>query len=440
MPDVSHSPLRFPRVLFITPAAFNNVSGGGITFSNLFRGWPSDRIATVHNDTTPVTTDICERYYRLDADEIATWPILSWVRPRPVAAAGIGSTGAIDTAPSPLRRIKMAIFGDGLPERGCVSPALASWIEKFRPEVIYTILGSTGIMEIVDKVQRRFDLPLVIHFMDDWQSAIYRGGLLSALQRRHMHALIAQLVGRATARLGICDAMCAEYAERFGQHFRPFQNAVDTARWGRLAKQEIAVGTPLRLLYAGSVLGFAQADSLAECCAAVAALRGEGVAVQLDIYSPPSQTAPLRDRLLCDGAIRLHDVIVDDDRYFRHLAAADILLLPVNFDAHSMRYIRFSMPTKVPSYLVSGTPILVYGPNGVAQVDYARAAQWGHVVDRPDRERLVTAIKQLAADMTLRHALSATARRIAAERHDSAIVRAGFQSVLAASAREAAHG
>jgi len=428
-----------PRVLFITSAAFNHVSGGGITFSNLFRGWPKDRIATVHNDGTPVTTDICERYYRLGAPEIATWPVLARLR----ASATAGTTqaaAATGAAPSALHRLKTAIFGDGLPERGVLSPALASWIMKFQPELIYTILGSTGLMELVDHVQRRFALPLVIHFMDDWQSAIYRGGLLSALQRRRMHALIARLVAQATARLGICDAMCTEYAARFGQAFRPFQNAVDTARWRRLAKQEIGVGTPIRLLYAGSVLGFAQADSLAECCAATALLRGEGVAVELDIYSPPAQTAPLRDRLLCHSAIRLHDVIVDDESYFRSLAAADILLLPVNFDAHSIRYIRFSMPTKVPSYLVSGTPILVYGPTGVAQVDYARAAQWGHVVDHADRAALVAAIKQLAGDVVLRQQLSTTARRIAMERHDSAVVRAGFQSVLAISARESARG
>ncbi len=98
------------------------------------------------------------------------------------------------------------------------------------------------------------------------------------------------------------------------------------------------------------------------------------------------------------------------------------------------------MPTKVPSYLVSGTPILVYGPGGVAQVDYARAAGWGHVIDRPDRAALVAAIKRLASDLALRQSLSATARRIAAERHDSTIIRAGFQAALAAASREAARG
>lgn len=38
------------RVLFLTSSAFNKVTGGGITFSNLFVGWPIEAIATIHND------------------------------------------------------------------------------------------------------------------------------------------------------------------------------------------------------------------------------------------------------------------------------------------------------------------------------------------------------------------------------------------------------
>lgn len=440
MPDALASPPDFPRVLFITSAAFNHVSGGGITFTNLFQGWPSDRIATVHNDTTPVTTDVCQRYYRLRPCEISTWPILDWLR-------SDSATGPVDVVaesnlspPGPLRWIKTAIFGDGLPERGILSPSLVAWIEEFQPEVIYTILGSTGMMDLVEQIAHRFRLPHVVHFMDDWQSAIYRGGLLSILQRRRMRALIARLVASALARFAICDAMSAEYADRFRRPFQSFQNTVDIARWSPLARRSIAVARPVRLLYAGSVLGFAQAGSLIECCEAVAALRRAGFPIALDIYSPPAHTTLLRDRLLCDEAIRLHDVLADDDEYFRSLAAADILLLPVNFDGHSVRYIRLSMPTKVPSYLVSGTPILVYGPAGVAQVDYARAAGWGHVVDQQDECALVAAVKRLAGDPALRQELSATARRIAAELHDSATVRIGFQSALAAASHQVVHG
>lgn len=42
-----------PRLLFVTPCASNHVSGGGTAFTNLFRGWPSDRIATLFAGELP---------------------------------------------------------------------------------------------------------------------------------------------------------------------------------------------------------------------------------------------------------------------------------------------------------------------------------------------------------------------------------------------------
>jgi glycosyltransferase involved in cell wall biosynthesis len=431
-----------PRVLFITAAAFNHVTGGGITFSNLFRGWPKDRIATVHNDPVPVSTDVCERFYRLGASEIDVWPILRRLRPARSDAAVADGNATPSSAHGLLRRVKSLVFGDGLPEHGVLSPELEAWIAEFRPDVIYTILGGTGLMQVIRAVQRRFAVPLVVHFMDDWQSAIHRGGLLSPWQRRRMQRLIADIVGSARSAMGICDAMCEEYEQRFGRPFAPFQNTVDAARWSAIAKSDLRIGSPIRLLYAGSVLSFAQAESLVDCCAAVTALNAQGMTIELYITSPPAQVAALRQRFAGDAAIRFSDVIADDDDYFRSLAAADILLLPVNFDDASIRYIRLSMPTKVPSYLVSGTPVLVYGPSSVAQVDYARTAGWGEIVDRRDVAALCQAITHLATDMPLRERLSRTARGLALERHDGATVRTQFQAALTAAAgrKEHLHG
>jgi len=93
---------------------------------------------------------------------------------------------------------------------------------------------------------------------------------------------------------------------------------------------------------------------------------------------------PHRDRIAIDPSVTIEPPITEDDVFFARLAAADALLLPVNFDADSVRMIRYSMPTKVPAYLLSGTPTLVYGPAGVAQVDYALGRRWGHVVPRRD--------------------------------------------------------
>jgi hypothetical protein len=57
-------------------------------------------------------------------------------------------------------------------------------------------------------------------------------------------------------------------------------------------------------------------------------------------------------------------------------------VLPSNFDVNSYKHIRFSMPAKLPAYLASRTPILLYGPPGTAQSDYAIADQWAEVINK----------------------------------------------------------
>lgn len=425
-----------PRVLFLTPAAFNRTTGGGITFGNLFAGWPKDRLATAHNDPVPTTTETCEQYYRLGPAEIRRWGPLERIAPAAGRAAAAGTAEGAPAAPGGLARAaKERVFGPQLPDSGRLSAELERWIEAFRPELLYTILGSNAMMELVGTVRQRFGLPLVVHMMDDWPETSYRGGALSFLARSRMRGLLAGLMQGATLRMGICEAMCEAYGARYGVPFEPFQNATDAGRWSTLARRDAAASTPAEVVYVGSVLPFAQLDSLVDCCKAVAQLGAEGVPVRLSIYSPAMYAAPHRERLLVAPNIALHDAITDDEAFFRVIAAADALLLPVNFDPDTVRYIRYSMPTKVPAYLFSGTPILAYGPGEVAQVRYARERDWALVVDRPGVAPLAAGLRRLLEDLPLRERLSANARRTALANHDAAQVRTRFQGRLEAAAR-----
>ena len=425
-------PQRFPRALFATSSAFNHVTGGGITFSTLFRGWPQDRLATAHNDTVPTADDVCSAYYRLGPAEITRWPR------RTEAPSGDASVPIATPAPQPavVRRAKRLIAGNAWPDTGRISPALERWIADFRPDLLYTILGTIGIMELVAAIHRRFALPLVVHFMDDWPSYLYRGGLVSFAARARMNTLIRRLVGVAAERMAIGDAMAAAYAERYGAPFIAFQNAVDLAavdRWVASAAGAHGDGA-LRVLYVGSVFDNAQAQSLIDIAEAIAGLAANGRAIRFDIRSPLHLAERFRTRLEIAPCVRLSDTIADDAAFFRAITAADILVLPVNFDADSVRLIRYSMPTKLSAYLASGTPVLVYGPAGVAQVEDARRHGWGHVVDRPGAGPVAAALTALADDAALRAGLAGRARALAAARHDAAAVRSAFQARLAAAA------
>lgn len=426
---------ELPRVLFVTPAAFNRTTGGGITFGNLFAGWPKDRIATAHSDPVPTTDETCERYYRLGSAELRRWGPLE--RIAPATATRLASAAQdMRTSDRRLARIvKLMLFGEQLPDTGRVSPQLEKWVEEFRPELLYTILGTNSMMELVLDVQRRFHLPVVAHMMDDWPAASYRGGLLGPVARHRMQRLLSEVMKRASLRLGICDAMCDAYAKRYGLPFESFQNTVDSARWNPLAKQSFGPEGQGDIVYVGSVLPFAQLESLIDCCQAVAQLGREGLPVRLTIYSPAMYAEPYRKRIAIAPNIVLHDAITDDEAFFRRMGAADILLLPVNFDAHTARYIRYSMPTKVPAYLLSGTPILAYGPDDVAQIRYALEHDWAYVVSRRDTRELAAGIRSMLSDSSLRKRLSANARRTALERHDADNVRQRFREALIQAAR-----
>jgi glycosyltransferase involved in cell wall biosynthesis len=422
------NPRPQPRLLFITPAAFNRTTGGGVTFGNLFSGWPKDRLATAHSDPVPTTDETCEKYYHLGADELRRWGPLERMAP---AAPGAAATAA--PAPrSRLRRMaRIAIFGQQLPDSGTLSASLERWIEYFRPEVLYSILGTNGMMQLVLAVQRRFRLPLVVHFMDDWPEASYRGGLISPFERQRMQRLLRETLERATLRLGICEAMCEAYSARYGVPFQAFHNAVDVARWSGVAVER----RPKEVVYIGSIFAAAQLESLVDCCQAAARLRDEGV--RLSIYSPAMYAEAHRRRLVVADNIALHDTISDDAAFFRRIASADVLLLPVNFDAATVRYIRYSMPTKLPAYLFSGTPILAYGPAEVAQVSYLVKEDAALVVRERGVERVAENLRRLLGDEDLRARLGSNARRLALERHDLRAVRPRFQQALAGAVESA---
>jgi glycosyltransferase involved in cell wall biosynthesis len=119
----------------------------------------------------------------------------------------------------------------------------------------------------------------------------------------------------------------------------------------------------------------------------------------------------------------------DEAEFFDILARADALLLPVNFGRHSIDLLRYSMPTKVPSYLASGTPILVFGPPQTAQVQYARDSGWGHVIAERSIPALKAGIRRIVDDLPLRQKLSAAAHK-ASVNHDAKVVRVAFQHAL----------
>ena len=436
---------KFPRILFITSHAFNDVTGGGITYSRLFSGWPKQALATIHNDPEPTSDAVCEQYFQLGPEEIdLVFPfnhLRRWYHSK--RQNSVGEASSLRTSNYVVHRQRTIIeqakttavwfLGEGLPERACLSDRLRRWIDAFQPQLIYTILGTNGIMALIEAVRCEYKLPIIVHLMDDWMSINHRHGLFGLWQRRRMNRLVWDHVTQAKLCLGISQSMCDAFEKRYGRDFIAFHNNVDVECW-QPAHPKMGIpdikNKPADILYVGSIFANAQLSALQICCQAVAKLNNNGFPARLTISSPSNHALRWRDQLKIDPAIEIVEAIRDDESFFARISAADLLLLPVNFDAISIRMIRYSMPTKLPAYLTVGTPILAFGPVETAQISYAVAAGWGLVVDTPDESALMAGLQRVLTDAPLRHKLSVTARKVARQNHDLNFVRPRFQSLL----------
>jgi glycosyltransferase involved in cell wall biosynthesis len=414
-----------PRVLVVTSNNFNTVTGGGITLTNLFRGWASGRIANVHEDPTPPDYTACQNFYRLSTDEIPwVWPF-ALCQPK-------GGTGALANGVPQGKRgaasLSRILLGDGIPRRVHLTDRFRSWIDQFRPELIYSFLGSMAQIRMTRELVHYTHAALAIHVMDDWPEVVYRRGLFGPLLRQVVLKEFQQLLRISSARFGICEEMCKEYQRRYGYTFLPFHNALDIGQWIEGGRKAWAAGRPFIVCYAGSILREGQRESLRDVCIAVENMARAGVSIQMHVYSPSGQTEYLKNGAF--SSLMLTEPPAAD-AIIPVLSGADVLVLPFNFDSASARYLRYSMPTKIPAYMASGSPVLVYGPSEIASVAYAESEGWAFVLTRRGAIEVEKALRTLMDDAALREHLGRRGQELARRRHDAAQVRAEFQSALA---------
>jgi len=313
-----------------------------------------------------------------------------------------------------------------------VSPAFGRWLAAFAPQITYTHLGDLAYLRLTGLVAGRTGCAVAVHLMDNWIDTRYRRGVFAPFLRWRMKQLLALTFRRASARLCVSERMASAYSARFDLPFAAFHNVLETGPWLIESKKDWTCGGTFTILYSGSIEAN-QSDALADCAAAVAQLHAGGLSIELRIHTPAFYAARWRARLERPG-VTLREPLLNRE-VAQRLAQADLLLLAVNFDGTSEQYFRYSMPTKLPAYMLSGCPILVYGPPGIESAIYAREGGWAQVVDTPGVAGVAEALKALRHDSTRRRALGVKARETACRDHDAAVHRPRFQASLIEAAR-----
>ena len=249
---------------------------------------------------------------------------------------------------------------------------------------------------------------------------------MDRLSSRLFRYQIDRAVARAAAVLAISDSMAASYGARWHRPVGAFHNVMSVADW---PQPSVRVEKPgVEIAFTGSIER-GQLSGLVDVARAVEQLTRGGVDIRLVLYV----TDYYRSRV-AEHFSRFPNVVTRPHPAAECLRAAlvrsDVLILAYGFDQPTVDYYRYSFSTKLVPYMLSGTPILAYGPRSIAPIDYALSGAWARVITMKSVDRLAAGLLSLVRDPAERARLGARAHATARREHDQSVVGAQFARTL----------
>lgn len=435
--------MSLPKVLILCQP-FNNNFGGGITLANLFSGWDKNKIAVVCTSHifNNLNTEVCDTYYVLGEEE-HKWSFPFNYMQRKVASGEVKVSNDSDdknpVATKATLRSKVVnnYFYPFLEYIGLfhgiskitMSDKLRKWIDEYNPDVIYAQAGVRETLAFCLRAGSELKKPMIFHVMDDWPSTISQKGPFKHYWHKKIDGELRAVLDRCDVLLSISDAMAKEYKTRYGKDFITFHNPIELDFWKSHQRKNYTLGATPTILYAGRIGTGIQAtlETMAQALEIVNKELDTPVQFVLQTNDKPAWV----DKYNCVQ----HKALVPYSELPRVFAEADFLFLPYDFSQESIRYIKYSMPTKAPEYMVSGTPIIMFAPAETALCIAAVQGNWAKVVTENSVAKLAEAIKQLVSSEAERKQIAQNAITIAETKFDSQKVRNDFREVIASLAK-----
>ena len=379
----------FPRVLVIDPTPIGHQSATGQIKSALFAGWPASKLLQVWEDLGP---EGMLKIWRKDSSS----PDTDVVESRQFL---------LDTC------------------------------KEFCPEVIYfRPVDSLNLHKFVEEITAANDAALILHVMDDWQIRLSKS---DAAKFKDVDSVLRRLIARSTSLLSISERMSVEYGHRYGREWTPIANGVDPAVYAserRRALKQREQDAPFLIRYMGGLADDMTFHSVRELAKVVSDLSQEE-SCKFEVFTMDWYLERAKLELESYAGVSVHP-LVPYDSYVQAICEADAGVIAYNFDSTSFDYAGLSMANKMPEWLMSGVPLIAYGPADFATIADLLKRGCAEVITTRSHEETRERIRRLIRDSQYRESLASRARVLARSELNRSRVARRFRSIF----REAAWG
>ncbi|MEI6825264.1 MAG: hypothetical protein WCK54_06715 [Desulfuromonadales bacterium] len=405
---------------------------------SLFKGWPKDRIAQIYTQSILPENSICVESKNVKIKSVDMKSMVSFLYNSLVGSVKDhkNNSGIF----SIIECTSKSTFTYRVQERFAsiqrqisflfpffISDELLSWVEKFKPDAIYSTLYGIDIMCIVSFLSKSFDLPVIPHFMDDWPDTLSQRSLfLNLLDSALKHHLI-NILASSPLCMVISDAMASEYEVRYLKKMIPLMHCIEI---NELKLKVLAERNnyKIRFIYIGG-LHLNRWKSLQQIGNAMSELAADGVNLECVIYTHPLDVEKYRNKLTIPNIMWIEGSLSHDEVLYVQVSA-DCLLHIESFDSWDKTFTRLSVSSKIPEYLAAGRPIFAYGPEELASIKYIKEIGCGFIVGQNNLVLLKQKLLEAATSSALRNTFGKLAFLAAEANHNATKQRLKFRDTI----------
>ena len=318
--------------LLIADYPIGYASGFGETLYNLFTGFPDERLWSAH----PGRLSPLDDKRRGESISLPSPSRPRWIPNR------------ISLAYYPLLKAQQFLaFKETV-------RVLSEVVERNSIRNILVIPVTPWILSAALALHKRHSkLNLIMFVMDDWQGHHECHHLPYSHWRRR---LLREVINCASVRFAISREMAAHYEETSGRSWLVMHNGVSRDS----LPNNVTLGTtPRQVLLAGdvNVFRFDAVIAFAEAIERYNRRRGQSIEFTIMGEVAEQHRPPL-------SALRAVKLLSrrSHAECLNAMKAADLLYLPLAFCKKSSRISLYSLPTKLPEYLVSGKSVFFHAP------------------------------------------------------------------------------
>lgn len=375
-----------PRLLLVTEIPPSDSHVGGIFLRDLCAFYPADKLS------------VC-----VIANESFEWPAsLAHVRFHTVKkppSHGLFGFGRHVT------RLTRPVFEPLV--RSTLLPRLAEQVTAIartdRAELVWIPLVGPATIGTAERIADSLRLPLVTTVWDTPETYLYEStGLTSARSRMPYLRRFAGAM-RRSVRCGVMsEAMAATYAEAYGTSPVIMRHGIAARRW-RAPVRQVDHSADLLIGYAGSLYARKEWDAL------LAALHSVN-------WKVADRTVSIR--IFCDN-IRISSRVPvriefrgwnSVEETTLGLSVTDLCYLPYWFDKEHQITARLAFPTKLTTYLASGSPVLFHGPSDASPARFLARYPAGVSCHSHEPHDIIAALTRLVDPDFRAHAAGAMSR------------------------------